>query len=106
MFKFFRKTLDFITIKFVWHYFVFFRFPALFLISLTMAMPKEKCLGNRKNLKYCPYTILIIIKSIIKDIVSLLFYINIQLSGTRPLKPHEPTPFLILVGAITILVGF
>jgi len=83
-----------------------FPLPCVILISLTNGYCQRKCLGNRKNLKYCPYTILIIIKSIIKDIVSLLFYINIQLSGNRPLKPHEPSPFLILVGAITILVGF
>jgi len=48
--------------------FIFFRFPALFLFSIAYGYAKEKCLGKRKNLKSCPYTTSIIIKSIEKGV--------------------------------------
>ncbi len=45
--------------------FIFFRFLSLFLFSVPYVRnAKENCPGSRKNLKFCLYTISIIIKSI------------------------------------------
>ncbi len=76
-FTFYSTILEIITIKIVCHNLSFPGTPRIFIFR-SYGYAKEKCFGNRKNLKSRLYTILIIIKSIKGKI-----FLNMRISKYR-----------------------
>ncbi len=80
-----NNILNIITIKIVWHNLSFPGFLRIFLFR-SYGYAKEKCFGNRKNLKFHLYTILIIIKSIINAKIIVMHFSLFVVNGKVFLK--------------------